>query len=267
MTEITIKPKIKLKYRVDMSFLSKIQDYKSIREFLATKISYGNKLIDVSSLFKITGSNMSKVVIKSAETSMDNIGKGLMNIDMTVHGNVGFSFGSNMISGKLTLHGNCLDYAASGIKGGKIFIYGNTGNYFAGKPNSSNEGILDGFIYIKGNVGHNSIQRMRRGNVIISGNIGDYACAEMISGSVVVMGSIGKFFAEGIKRGTIITKDKKLTKNYRVANNAEYNFVDFFINSITEQLDKNIFKNKTIISRYHGHKNKENVSEVFLLKS
>ena len=63
MTEITIKPKIKLKYRIDMSFLSKIQDYKSIKEILATKISYGNKLIDVSSLFKITGSNMSKVVI------------------------------------------------------------------------------------------------------------------------------------------------------------------------------------------------------------
>ena len=37
MTEITLKPKIKLKYRIDMSFLSKIQDYKSIKEFLATK--------------------------------------------------------------------------------------------------------------------------------------------------------------------------------------------------------------------------------------
>ncbi len=267
MTEITITPKIKFKYRVDMSFLSKMQNYKSIKAFLTTKISYGNKLIGISSLFKITGSNMSKVVIKSAVTSMDNIGKGLMDINMIVHGNAGFSFGSNMISGKLILHGNCLDYAASGIKGGKIFIYGNTGNYFAGKPNSSNEGILDGFIYIKGNVGHNSIQRMRRGNVIISGNVGDYACGEMISGSVVVMGSIGSFFAEGIKRGTIITKEKKLTKNYRIANNAEYNFINFFINSVNEQLDKNIFKNKTIVSRYHGHKNKENVSEIFLLKS
>ena len=34
-----------------------------------------------------------------------------------------------------------------------------------------------------------------------------------------------------------------------------------------EELDKNIFKNKSVISRYHGHKNKENVSEIFLLKS
>ena len=106
MTEISIKPKIKFKYRVDMSFLSKIQDFKSIKAFLATKISYGNKLVDISSLFKITGSNMSKVVIKSAVNSMDNIGKGLMDINMIVHGNAGFSFGSNMISGKLILHGN-----------------------------------------------------------------------------------------------------------------------------------------------------------------
>ena len=73
-----------------------------------------------------------------------------------------------------------------------------------------------GFIYIKGNVGQNSIQRMRRGNVIINGNLGDYACEEMISGSVIVMGRVGNSFAEGIKRGTIITKEKKLVKETEI---------------------------------------------------
>ena len=267
MKHVTIKLKKKLKYRLDMSFLSEIQDYKSIKSFLSKKIHYGNKLVNINSLFTITGSNTSKIVIRSAVNYMDNIGVGLNNIQIIVYGDVGFSFGSRMESGILTLYGNCLDHAASGMKGGSLFIYGNAGNYFGGKPNSANEGILDGLVYVKGNVGQNSIQRMRRGNIIIEGNIGDYACEEMISGTIVIMGTIGKSFAEGIKRGTIISKEKSLTKNYRLANNAEYNFTNFFINKISKIIDKKLFNKKAITSRYHGHKNKENISEVFLFRS
>ena len=266
MTHITFKLKKKLQYRLDMSFLSDISDYKSLKEFLSRKIYYGNKLVSVPSLFNITGTDISKVVIKSSMNYMDNIGSGLKNIEMVVYGNAGYSFGSNMNSGKLVLYGNCMDHAASGMKGGEIFIYGNTGDYLGGKPNSSNEGILDGFIYIKGNVGQNSIQRMRRGNVIINGNLGDYACEEMISGSIIVMGRVGNSFAEGIKRGTIITKEKKITKDYRLASKAEYNFIDFFVNKISKILKLNLFSRKTIISRYHGHKNNDNLSEIFLFK-
>ena len=267
MTQITITLKKKLKYRIDMSFISSIQDSKSIKQILSKKIYYGNKPVQVSTIFKITGSDKSKIVIKSAVNLMDNIGKELRDTEITVFGNVGFSFGSGMHSGVLVLHGNCLDYAASGMKNGKIFIYGNAGNNLGGKPNSCNEGVLDGFIYVKGNVGHNSIQRIRRGNIVIHGNIGDYACEEMISGTVIIMGNIGNSFAEGIKRGTIITKEKKLTKNYRLANNAEYNFMDFFITKISKILNKNIFSRNHIIARYQGHKDKSNISEVFLIKS
>lgn len=246
MKHVTIKLKKKLKYRLDMSFLSEIQDYKSIKSFLSKKIQYGNKLVNIENLFSITGSDTSKIVIKSAVNYMDNIGAGLNNIQIIVYGDVGFSFGSRMVSGILTLYGNCLDHAASGMKGGSLFIYGNTGNYLGGKPNSANEGILDGLVYVKGNVGQNAIQRMRRGNIIIDGNVGDYACEEMISGTVIVMGKIGKSFAEGIKRGTIISKEKSLTKNYRLANNAEYNFINFFIKKISNIIDKNLFNKKAI---------------------
>ena len=97
-------------------------------------------------------------------------------------------------------------------------------------------------------------------NVTVSNSLNTYSNFEYlmkcdIINQCVTMGEI------------TIQKEKKLTKNYRIANNAEYNFINFFINSVNEQLDKNIFKNKTIVSRYHGHKNKENISEIFLLKS
>ena len=39
-----------------------------------------------------------------------------------------------------------------------------------------NQGLVDGFIYVKKNVGSNSIVRMRRGNIVIGGSIGSYSC-------------------------------------------------------------------------------------------
>ena len=74
MTHVTINLKKKLKYRLDMTFMSDISDYKSIKKFLSKKIYYGNKEINISNLFNITGTDTSKVVIKSSMNYMDNIG-------------------------------------------------------------------------------------------------------------------------------------------------------------------------------------------------
>tara|TARA_X000001036_G_C20098171_1_gene570060 strand:- start:45 stop:563 length:519 start_codon:yes stop_codon:yes gene_type:complete len=172
-----------------------------------------------------------------------------------------------MVSGLLALYGNALDYAASGMKGGKIFIYGNVGNYFGGKPNASNEGIVDGLIYIKGNIGNNSLQRVRRGNIIIEGNIGNDACHEMISGTILIKGRIGVSFGLDMKRGTIFTKDKKLTKDYTKSNKAEYNFIKFYLTQLKNIIKKKMFLEKKKLERYHGNKNKNNLSEIFLFKS
>ena len=57
-----------------------------------------------------------------------------------------------------------------------------------------NEGLVDGFIYVKKNVGDNSIIRMRRGNIVIGGDIGSGSCLELISGSVVILGKLVKTF-------------------------------------------------------------------------
>ena len=92
---------------------------------MSKKISYGNRMVGITSLFSIIGNDTSSVIIKSATDYMDNIGANLENIEMKVYGRTGYSFGSKMLSGKLALYGNCSDYAASGMKGGEIFIYGN----------------------------------------------------------------------------------------------------------------------------------------------
>ena len=249
---------------MDMSFLS--NPFKKMSSLSSQKIFYGNQQFKLKNFFSIKGNDLNNIIIKSSVDLMDNIGKGLKDVNITVYGNVGYSFGEEMISGNLKLYGDSLDYAASGIKGGAIFIYGNTGNYTGGKPNSSNEGILDGFIYIKGNVGDNSIERMRRGNVVIEGNIGDDACNEMLSGTVIIQGKVGKSFAQNIKRGTIFTKDKNLIKKYNKSNDAEYNFTNFMFKEISKIISKDIFLSNKKLTRYCGHQDNGNLSEIFLFK-
>ena len=264
MKPLTLKLKQKITYRIDMSFLSDAYKYKSIKHFMSKKIIYGNQEFKVSELFSVTGNQLNNIVIKSAIPLMDNIGYKQQSIRMNVYGNIGYSFGKQMVSGSLVLHGNALDYAASGMKGGKIFIYGNAGDHFGAKPNAGNEGILDGFIYVKGNVGNDSFQRVRRGNIIIDGNIGNDACREMISGSILIKGSIGNSFGIDIKRGSIFIKDRKLTRDYTQSNDAEYNFIKFYLTQLKSIIKKKIFLEKKKLKRYYGNKDKNNLSEIFL---
>jgi formylmethanofuran dehydrogenase subunit C len=267
MKPITLKLRKKTKFRLDMGFLSCNPNITSAEKLKSQIIFNGKNQYKVSELFFVSGFDVKNIFIKSAKDIMDNIGKNMDGMNITVHGNVGHSFGKEMKSGMLKLYGNSLEYTASGIKGGSLFVFGNTGNYLCGKPSTNNTGILDGLIYIKGNVGNHSIQRMRRGNIIIEGNIGDHSCHQMISGSIIIKGKIGKNFCDEIKRGTIIVKDKKVVKDYLLANNAEVNFVKFYLLQISKWIGKNILPlNKNII-RYHGHKDKNNICEVFLVKN
>lgn len=266
MRPLILQSKHKLSYRLDMSFLSDCNKLKSLTELKNKKIIYGSKEIMLKELFNISGSNMQNIIIKKASSLMDNIGKNTEDLSIKVYGNVGYAFGAHMVNGELTLYGNTLDYTASGLKGGNIMIFGSVGKYFCGKPNTSNEGIKDGLVYVKGNVGDNSIQRMRRGVIVIEGNIGDYACDEMISGTVIIKGIAGKFFGKNIKRGTLFVKDKKLTKNYIKSNNAKYNFIDFYLKNLFEIIGRKIIKNNSLI-RFYGNKDINNMSEVFLIKN
>ena len=266
MRPLVLQLKHKLSYRLDMSFLSDFNKLKSIKNLKDKKIIYGSREVMLKELFNINGSDIKNIVIKQASELMDNIGKYTKGLSIKVYGNVGYAFGSHMINGKLTLYGNALDYTASGLKGGVIMIFGSVGNYFCAKPNASNEGINDGLVYVKGNVGDNSIQRMRRGVVVIEGNIGDYACDEMVSGTIIIKGVVGKYFGKNIKRGTFFVKDKKLIKDYIKSNNAKYNFIDFYLKKLYEIIGKKVIKNNNL-TRFYGNKDSNNMSEVFIIKN
>ena len=264
MSAITLIPKMKFKFRLDLSGISSFQSM-SVNRIKTLPLMYGNKEMRYEELFKITGSDSSNIVIKSSNEMMDNVGKNFSCGNLTIHGNVGHCCGAEMTGGKITIFGNALNRVASGISGGILRLNGNSGDYMCGKSNHKNEGINDGLVIITGNAGDYAIQRMRRGVVIVKGNVGKNSCTEIISGTVIIMGHLGKNFANKIKRGTFIVKDSKFTKNYTKSNVCEYNFMPFLIKHINQLSREKILSLKSF-ERFTNHKIATNLSELFVIR-
>ena len=267
MKPVVIKLKKKIKYRIDMSFLSNLYKHKSLNSFRSKIIIYGNKEYKAKDIFHIEGNDVTKLILKSSNDLMDNIGKDLSVMSIKIYGDVGCNLGLRMKSGSIKLHGNATSNVACGMMGGKIFIFGNTGDYLCAKPNSSNEGLVDGLIYVKGNVGDYSLHKVRRGNIIIDGNLGKYACKDLLSGSILINGKVGDRFGEGIKRGTIFTSERNIIKKYSRSINAKFNFIELYNSQVSKIVNKPIFTENKKLQRYQGHVDSNNLSEVFFFNS
>ena len=150
------------------------------------------------------------------------------------------------------------------MKGGSVHILGNADDGLCSLPTSMNEGLVDGFIYVKKNVGDNSIIRMRRGNIVIGGDIGSGSCLELISGSVVILGKIGKDFCYKARRGTIFTKDKSVSREYIKANETDLTFFNFYKIKINKMLKQNLISSSKPL-RYFGTKSERKLVELFVI--
>lgn len=263
MSALTFKCKAKDKQRLDMSWLSKI-DTDNLSAIKKIEVCYGSNIYKLSSLFTISGNDFNDIKIINSNSRMDNIGSNLANKRLTIQGDVGYGLAKNMRSGQIYLHGNAGDNACSGMSGGSVYIYGNTGDGLCSLPTGLNQGLVDGFIYIKKNAGSNSIIRMRRGNVVIGGNIGSDSCLELISGSVTILGKIGKNFCHNARRGTIFTKDKSIARKYIRANHTDLTFYNFYKIKINQMLDKSII-NCSEPLRYFGTKSGQKLIELFII--
>ena len=263
MKPLTLTCKIKDRQRLDMSWLSyiKTSELPDIKNIL---INYGSKQHKLSTLFNISGDNCKDIVIKNSHEHLDNIGSSLEEKKITINGNVGYGLAKVMISGEIIVNGNAGKNACCGMKGGSVHILGNADNGLCSLPTSMNEGLVDGFIYVRKNVGDNSIIRMRRGNVVIGGDIGSGSCLELISGSIVVMGKIGNNFCHNARRGTIFTRDKSICREYIRANQTDLTFFNFYKIKINKILNKSIINSSKPV-RYFGTKSGKELIELFVI--
>ena len=263
MKPLTLTCKIKDRQRLDMSWLSyiKTSELPNIKNIL---INYGSKQHKLSALFNISGDNCKDIVLKNSHEHLDNIGRSLEEKKITINGNVGYGLAKGMISGEIIVNGSAGKNACCGMKGGSVHILGNTDNGLCSLPTSMNEGLVDGFIYVRKNVGDNSIIRMRRGNVVIGGDIGSGSCLELISGSIVVLGKIGNNFCHNARRGTIFTRDKSISREYIRANQTDLTFFNFYKIKINKILNKSIINSSKPV-RYFGTKSGKELIELFVI--
>ena len=148
MKPLILKCKTKGKQRLDMSWLSNIKASK-LSDIKNILISYGSKQYKLSTLFDVSGDNFEDIVIKNSGAHLDNIGSNLKDKKITVNGNVGYGLARRMINGKIIVNGNAGKNACSGMRGGSVHILGNADDGLCSLPTGMNEGIVDGFIYVR----------------------------------------------------------------------------------------------------------------------
>ncbi|GIR49996.1 MAG: hypothetical protein CM15mP58_20930 [Burkholderiaceae bacterium] len=81
------------------------------------------------------------------------------------------------------------------------------GNYAGANLTGEMEGMVGGFLSVKGNAGNNFCRRMRRGFASVSGDVGDFFVNDMIAGSAIVGGTAGKMWGYGMRRGTLSSRN------------------------------------------------------------
>jgi formylmethanofuran dehydrogenase subunit C len=75
-----------------------------------------------------------------------------------------------------------------------------------------------GELLVRGNVGAEPGDRMRRGLLVVTGDVAARAGAAMIAGTVVVFGSAGRLPGIGSKRGSVIALGEvEIPATYRYA--------------------------------------------------
>ena len=62
MTELSLTPKFKFEYKIDMSFINDFKD-RNIKQINSIKIYYGSRGLRICDLFKIKGANPAKIII------------------------------------------------------------------------------------------------------------------------------------------------------------------------------------------------------------
>lgn len=204
MSQLTFTLKTNPKQSVDMSPITPdLLADKPLAEIQATLLQCGNRQIRADSLFEITGSDASNIVIHSSE-KLNYLGAKLSSGNLTIHGDAGAYLGLQMKSGNLTLHGNAAAFAACEMAGGLLHIHGNVGDFLGGALVGNRKGMRGGTVLVTGNAGERVGDQMRRGMILIEGDVGDYCASRMLAGTIGIMGKVGAHLGFGMRRGTLL---------------------------------------------------------------
>ncbi|MFA6179916.1 MAG: formylmethanofuran dehydrogenase subunit C [Candidatus Methylopumilus sp.] len=209
MSALTFTLKAAPQQRIDLSPI--IPDSlagKNLGEISAIELQSGKQKLRVDSLFDISGSDASDIVINNSCNKLDFIGHGMKTGRITVHGSAGSYLGFQMRKGEITVHGDASDFAASGMAGGLLHIKGNVGDFLAAAIAGDRKGMKGGTVIVTGNAGERVGDQMRRGIILIEGNAGGYCASRMLAGTIGVLGTVGEYVGYSMRRGTLLLANK-----------------------------------------------------------
>lgn len=209
MTNLCFTPIQKLEYTLDVSRLipNRLNNLK-LAEIKKLKLQYGNKIVTVGELFKVTGRRNDHIQIMASTTKIIRIGQEMGQGIIEVFGDAGDYLGKHMRGGKIKINGNTADWTGCSMVNGQIEICGDAGNHLGAGIPGDPHGMSNGQIIVLGNAGDRVGDRMRKGTIIIHGKAGDYCGSRMIAGTIVVLDKAGKYVGYSMQRGSIILAKK-----------------------------------------------------------
>ena len=169
---------------------------------------HGNRQVQLGDFFDCSGNFDGEIVVEGDLAQVKHIGSAMSFGKITITGDVGVHTGAAMSGGEILIEGNASDWLGPEMLGGKITVKGNAGHMAGSGYRGSTVGMQGGEIIIHGNVKNETGHAMRRGLIAIGGNAGDFTGVNMLAGTIIVLGEIGIRAGAGMKRGSIICKDK-----------------------------------------------------------
>lgn len=112
---------------------------------------------------------------------------------VTVHGSAGPGVGENMMSGKIVVEGDASQYAGATGRGGLLVIKGNASS----RCGISMKGIN---IVVHGNIGHMSAFMAQSGNLVVLGDAGDALGDSIYEAGLFVRGQVKSLGADCIEK-------------------------------------------------------------------
>ena len=127
---------------------------KSLIKINRLPVRYGNTLLCTADIFKISGTDRSKVVLEGSTNMLNQIGQHMAEGTIEVIGNAGAFLGTSMKGGTIKVYGTVGNYLGCSMQGGLIRVDGNAGDFVANGHPGSKQGMANGCIILSGDAGN-----------------------------------------------------------------------------------------------------------------
>lgn len=166
----------------------------NIKEIKAVKIWKGNKVTELSEIFRIrgdSGNTTSETTIRIVgdASKIRNVGYKMKQGRLMLEGDAGMHLGEKMSGGYVVVKGNAGSWLGSRMKGGAIEVTGDAGDYVGAPYRGSTEGMKGGSILIQGNIGSEAGSWMRGGTIAVGSGSSMFTGVHMQGGTILIRGS------------------------------------------------------------------------------